>query len=84
MKGEKWTTEQIMRAAYLRIEEKMTWPEIKAKMDEEGFPEKAQIIMVRLLESILKIIIYLLRLRVKQTIGEKTLLQEDSADILLP
>ena len=40
MKGEKWTTEQIMRGAYLRLVEKRTWPQIKAQMDEEGYPNR--------------------------------------------
>ena len=40
MKGEKWTTEQIMRGAYLRLVEKRPWPQIKAQMDEEGYPNR--------------------------------------------
>ena len=41
MKGEKWTTEQIMRGAYLRLVEKMTWPKIKTQMEKEGFPVRS-------------------------------------------
>jgi len=40
MKGEKWTTEQIMRGAYLRLVKKMTWPQVKAQMDKEGYPDR--------------------------------------------
>ena len=41
MKGEKWTTGQIMRGAYLRLVEKMTWPKIKTQMEKEGFPVRS-------------------------------------------
>ena len=37
----KWTTEQIMRAAYLRIQKKMSWPSIKKQMEKEGHPVRS-------------------------------------------
>jgi len=37
----KWTTEQIMRAAYLRLQEKMSWPSIKKQMEKEGHPVRS-------------------------------------------
>ena len=83
----KWTTEQIMRAAYLRLQEKMSWPSIKKQMEKEGHPVRSadnygQTIRKHIKEYEYRLVIQKMSKKQRKLIGGLTLLQENNADIL--